>query len=160
VIDIAAPPLRDRPGDVPILVNDFLAEIAARQGRPVPSLDACAVAALCTYPFPGNVRELIHALERAVAVARAGVIRLDDLPPPIVASQRCGCRDAEAEESGDRVEPLASALAHFERQYIRRVLERTNGHRGRAATLLGISRKALWLRLREEGEPEPDEEAV
>jgi two-component system response regulator AtoC len=159
VIDITAPPLRERSADVPILVNDFLAEIAARQKRPVPSLDACAVAALCTYAFPGNVRELIHALERAVAVARTGVIRLEDLPPAIVASQRCGCQgDPSSDKSADRVEPLANAMAHFERQYIRRVLERTGGHRGRAATLLGISRKALWLRLREDGEPEPDEE--
>jgi DNA-binding NtrC family response regulator len=158
VIDIEAPPLRERPGDVPLLVNDFLAEISARQQRPVPSLDACAVAALCTYRFPGNVRELIHALERAVAVARGGVIRLEDLPRAIVATQRCGCERGGTDDDAHPLEPLASALAHFERQYIRRVLDRTGGHRGRAASLLGISRKALWLRLREEGEAEPEDE--
>jgi transcriptional regulator with PAS, ATPase and Fis domain len=158
VIDIETPPLRQRPGDIPILVREFLGDIAARQGRPVPPLEPDAVAALATYRFPGNVRELIHALERAVAVARGGVIRLEHLPPAISAVSE---GDAELAEEGDhdeRVEPLASALAQFEREYIRRILERTGGHRGRAAVLLGISRKALWLRLRGEGEPEPDDE--
>jgi transcriptional regulator with PAS, ATPase and Fis domain len=158
VIDIETPPLRQRPGDVPILVRELLGDIAARQGRPVPPLEPDAVAALATYRFPGNVRELIHALERAVAVARGGVIRLEHLPPAISAVSE---GDAELADEGDdheRVEPLASALAQFEREYIRRVLERTGGHRGRAAVLLGISRKALWLRLRGEGEPEPDDE--
>jgi DNA-binding NtrC family response regulator len=160
VVDIETPPLRQRPGDIPILVSEFLAEIAARQGRPVPPLDASALAALATYRFPGNVRELIHALERAVAVARGGVIRLDHLPPAISAVAQADA-PVEAPEDDERVEPLASAVARFERQYIRRVLERAGGHRARAAALLGISRKALWLRLRAEGrgdEPEPDDD--
>jgi DNA-binding NtrC family response regulator len=159
VVDIEVPPLRDRPGDIPILVSEFLAEISARQGTPTPPLEPGAVAALATYRFPGNVRELIHALERAVAVSRGGVIRLEHLPPPI-ASLPGGGDDLGGARSGDgeRLEPLAGALAQFERQYIRRALERTGGHRGKAAALLGISRKALWLRLRGEGEPEPDDE--
>jgi len=161
VVDIETPPLRRRPGDIPILVSEFLADIASRQERPVPPLDPSAVAALATYGFPGNVRELIHALERAVAVARGGVIRLEHLPPAIASSvtgEVDGDGDGDDVDDGDRVEPLASAIARFERQYVRRVLERTGGHRGRAAALLGISRKALWLRLRGEGEPEPEED--
>jgi DNA-binding NtrC family response regulator len=164
VMDIETPPLRHRPGDIPILVSEFLADIAARQGRPVPPLDPSTIAALATYRFPGNVRELIHALERAVAVARGGVIRLEHLPPAISSVARGDAAGAdEPPEDDERVEPLASAVARFERQYIRRVLERTGGHRGRAAALLGISRKALWLRLRGEGggeEPEPDDDAT
>jgi DNA-binding NtrC family response regulator len=159
VIDLETPPLRSRPGDVPILVSEFLADIARRQGRPVPPLDPAAVAALATYRFPGNVRELIHALERAVAVARGGVIQLEHLPPQIASAagaDRASVPDED--DSGERVEPLASALARFERQYVGRVLARAGGHRGRAAAMLGISRKALWLRLRGEGEPEPEGE--
>ncbi len=164
VVDIEVPTLRERPGDIPILVSEFLADIAARQGRPVPPIDPAALAALATYRFPGNVRELIHSLERAVAMARGGVIRLEHLPPAISAAT-----GAEAfldrPEDTERVEPLASAVARFERQYVRRVLERAGGHRGRAAALLGISRKALWVRLRGEGagqetEPEPDDDAT
>jgi two-component system response regulator AtoC len=164
VVDIEIPPLRERPGDVPILLSEFLAEIAARQGRPVPALDPSAIAALATYRFPGNVRELIHALERAVAVSRGGVIRLEHLPPAIsTAEGDAGAAADEGPEGEGQVEPLASAVARFERQYIRRVLDRTGGHRGRAAALLGISRKALWLRLRGEGggdEPEPNDEPI
>ena len=162
VVDIETPPLRRRPGDIPILVSEFLSDIAARQGRPVPPLDPAAIAALATYRFPGNVRELIHALERAVAVARGGVLRLEHLPPAISSVARSevdvGGEPADEEE---RVEPLGSAVARFERQYIRCVLERTGGHRGRAAALLGISRKALWLRTRGDGEAaeEPEDEA-
>jgi two-component system response regulator AtoC len=165
VVDIETPPLRHRPGDIPVLVSEFLADIAARQGRPAPPLDPSAIAALATYRFPGNVRELIHALERAVAVARGGVIRLEHLPPAIssTAEGDAGAAVDEGPPDEGQVEPLASAITRFERQYIRRVLDRTGGHRGRAAALLGISRKALWLRLRGEGggeEPEPDDDDV
>jgi DNA-binding NtrC family response regulator len=156
VVDIDVPPLRERPGDIPILMSEFLVEIAARQGRPPPPLDPAVIATLATHRFPGNVRELIHALERAVAMSRGGVIRVEHLPPAIAAG---GAADHRWPGDEERVEPLAGALAQFERQYIRRVLEKTGGHRGKAAALLGISRKALWSRLKGEGEPEPEEDA-
>jgi two-component system response regulator AtoC len=148
VIDIATPPLRERRADIPVLVRDFLAEIAKRQQRPIPALDPAAVAALATYDFPGNVRELLHALERAVAMSRGDVIRLAHLPPALG-----GGHSAEL-ASDETIQPLAKAVEQFELQYIRRVLARVGGHRGRAAELLGISRKSLWERLRDE--PEPD----
>ena len=148
VIDIATPPLRERRADIPLLVRDFLAEIAARQGRAVPALDPAAVAALATYDFPGNVRELLHALERAVAMARGDVIRLAHLPPALGGGQ------AAEPSSGEGILPLEKAMEEFELQYIRRVLDKVGGHRGRAAELLGISRKRLWLRLRGEAEPQ------
>jgi DNA-binding NtrC family response regulator len=163
VIDLETPPLRERPGDIPILVSEFLSDMSARQGRPVPPLDPAALAALATYRFPGNVRELIHALERAVAVSRGGVLRLEHLPPAISSSPVGAAAETDAPVEEGQVEPLASAVSRFERQYVRRVLERTGGHRGRAAALLGISRKALWLRLRGDApsaeEPEPDDDA-
>jgi len=149
VIDVTTPPLRARRADIPGLVRDFLMGIAARQGRPVPALDPAAVAALTTYDFPGNVRELLHALERAVAMARGDVIRLSHLPPALR-----GDAGEPEEELPDTIQPLAKAVEEFELQYIRRVLAKVGGHRGRAADLLGISRKGLWLRLREEPESE------
>lgn len=162
VFDIEMPPLRERRTDIPVLVSDFLAELAMRSGKPIPALDPSAVAALATYHFPGNVRELLHALERAAALARGGVIRLEHLPraiagldatPPV---PETGAGDVATHA----IEPLATALAHFEREYIRRALDLVGGHRGRAAALLGISRKALWLRLKGSSEPEPDEDDV
>jgi len=145
VIDIATPPLRERRADIPLLVRDFLSAIAARQGKPVPALDPGAVAALSTYDFPGNVRELLHALERAVAMSRGDVIRLGHLPPALG-----GGGDAAASGGAESIQPLARAVEEFELQYIRHALAKVGGHRGRAAELLGISRKSLWQRLREE----------
>lgn len=148
VIDLTTPPLRHRRSDIPLLVRDFLTDIAARQGRPVPALDPAAVAALATYDFPGNVRELLHALERAVAMSRGDVIRLAHLPATL------GGGRAEAEAGVGALQPLARAVEAFELQYIRHVLAKVGGHRGKAAEVLGISRKALWLRFRDEPEPE------
>jgi DNA-binding NtrC family response regulator len=149
VIDLEVPPLRERRADVPILVNDFLVEIAARAGRPVPALDPSVVAALAAYDFPGNVRELVHALERAIAMARGDVIRLDHLPPALVASAAPpGATGDGPPSTRDAVLPLSAAVEQFERQYIARVVSSTGGHRGRAAALLGISRKSLWQKLK------------
>jgi DNA-binding NtrC family response regulator len=147
VIDVQTPALRERRSDIPLLVNDFLAEIAARESCSVPALDPGAVAALATHDYPGNVRELIHALERAVALARGGVIRLEHLPRELAASP--AGEWATALPSG-QIESLASAVEQFEQQYVRRVLEKVGGHRGHAAEVLGISRKSLWQRLRED----------
>jgi DNA-binding NtrC family response regulator len=146
VIDLHTPPLRERRSDIPALVSGFLGEIAARQGRSPPELDAAAAAALVAHDYPGNVRELVHALERAVALARGGMIHLEHLPSDIAVPP-------EGSESpppaADAMEPLEVAVEQFERQYIRRALAQTGGHRTRAAALLGISRKSLWERLRE-----------
>jgi DNA-binding NtrC family response regulator len=154
VIDIHAPPLRERRSDLPLLVGTFLRQIAARQAGPVPELDPAAVAALAAHDYPGNVRELQHALERAVALARGGPVRLEHLPPDIAA----GTSPATRPETGpEEFLPLGQALSAFEQEYVQRALARSGGHRTRAAALLGISRKSLWERLREvsreRGEP-------
>ncbi|HEY6004943.1 MAG TPA: sigma-54 dependent transcriptional regulator [Anaeromyxobacter sp.] len=148
VIDIHMPPLRERRADVPLLVRAFLDDIAARQGKRVPELDAEVVAALAAYDYPGNVRELLHALERAVALSRGGKIGLDHLPPDLQGSRAARAAAAPPGE----MEPLGEAVAAFEREYIQRALEKAGGHRTRAAALLGISRKNLWERLRDGGE--------
>jgi DNA-binding NtrC family response regulator len=147
VIDIHTPPLRERRADIPMLVSTFLAEIAARQGQRVPDLEPGAVAALAGHDYPGNVRELLHALERAVALARGGTIRLEHLPPEMGAG--LPLTDAARSSGDEPFQRLDSAVEQFEQQYIRQALARTHGHRTRAAELLGISRKSLWERLRE-----------
>ena len=128
VIDIATPPLRERRADIPMLLRDFLTDIAARQKRPVPALDPAALAALATYDYPGNVRELLHALERAVAMARGDVLRLEHFPASIGGGQP----HAEA-GSDETIQPLAKAVEQFELQYIRaragRVVVRRFGRR-------------------------------
>jgi DNA-binding NtrC family response regulator len=153
VIDITAPPLRQRLSDVPQLVSAFLGQIAVRQGAPVATLEPGAVAALAAHQYPGNVRELLHALERGVALARGGPIRLEHLPPDMISAPR---RSAVEPAAPAGLQPLGRAVEQFEQQYIRRALEQTGGHRGRTAAALGISRKSLWERLRDAGN-EPDD---
>ena len=159
VIGIRTPPLRERRADVPALASAFLAEISVRQGRPVPSLEPDAVAALAAHDYPGNVRELQHALERAVALARGGPLRLEHLPPDMTAART----DLEAPEGAREcapIRPLGEAVQSFEQQYIRHALEKTGGHRARAAALLGISRKSLWERLRDASAKKRDDGAA
>jgi DNA-binding NtrC family response regulator len=145
VIDIRTPSLRERRADIPFLIRGFLEQIAVRHGSPVPDLSPAAAAALSAHDYPGNVRELLHALERGVALARGGPIELEHLPEEF--ATRAGDPGA-ARPSGD-LRPLGEALADFEREYIQRALEQTGGQRTQAAALLGISRKSLWERLRD-----------
>jgi len=153
VIDIAAPPLRERLSDVPLLVEAFLRQIAARQGAPVAVLDPGAVAALAAHQYPGNVRELLHALERGVALARGAPIRLEHLPPDMASLPS---HSAAGPAAPPALQPLGRAVEQFEQQYIRRALEQAGGHRGRTAAALGISRKSLWERLRDAGNDRDD----
>jgi len=149
VLDLHTPPLRSCRSDLPLLAARYLSEIAARQGRPVPDLEPAVLAALGSHDWPGNVRELIHALERAVALSRGGPIGLQHLPPDIAASPGEAAPAPGTGSREDPLPPLGEAVGQFERQYIQRALDQTGGHKGRAAALLGISRKSLWERLRE-----------
>lgn len=138
VLDIRIPPLRERMADLPLLIEHFL----RKHGDGVPSITPAAWAALSAYPFPGNVRELSHAVEHAVVLARGGQIDLHHLPQDIQTGV------AVVEEPGEPLRQLAPALRAFERQYLLRALAAGKGQRSRTADLLGISRKNLWEKLR------------
>ena len=144
VIDVRLPALREHRADIPLLVGKFLNDIAGRLGKPTQVLAPSAAAALATHDYPGNVRELLHALERAVALSRGKPISLEHLPIELA---RVMPGAAPSADTG--LPPLDEAVEQFERQYIERALEQADGHRGRAASLLGISRKSLWERLRD-----------
>ncbi|MEO5769792.1 MAG: sigma-54 dependent transcriptional regulator, partial [Polyangia bacterium] len=88
VVTIKLPPLRDRPGDIPILVGHFLAKLGRREGRAPASMSAEALQALMAHSWTGNVRELENAIDRAVAVAKDAIILPSDLPPEINARRR------------------------------------------------------------------------
>jgi two-component system, NtrC family, response regulator AtoC len=133
VLHVHLPPLRERPADIPLLAEHFLA------GRPT-SHDA--IAALTAYPWPGNVRELRNALERAATLAAAHEIRITDLPPRIRDSSDPGVLVADASR---RQLPLRE----LERDYILEVLRQTGGNKSRAAEILGLDRKTLYRKLEE-----------
>ncbi|NUN14985.1 MAG: sigma-54-dependent Fis family transcriptional regulator [Myxococcales bacterium] len=145
VLEISIPPLRDRRDDMIPMAELFIAELARHQNRPAPSLSAEAKDVLLNYNFPGNVRELRNAIERAMALCTgseilAQHIRLTRLPHS--APQR-----PEPVPSAP-VMPLQDATAKFEREYIERAVQQADGNKTKAAEALGISRKTLWDKVR------------
>lgn len=142
------PPLRDREDDLERLAAHFLARFAAAAGRGIRGFSPAALDALRRQPFPGNVRELENAVERAVTFCDGPEITPSHLP------ERIRRRTAPA---GRTRRPTAPApfltdgelptLDEVERRYIRHVLEHTEGNKRRAATLLGIGRRTLYRRL-------------
>jgi DNA-binding NtrC family response regulator len=155
VVTVRLPPLRDRPSDIPLLVNHFLAKYAAREHRADAGISEEAMAALRRYPWPGNVRELENVIERSLALSKDGVILPSDLPPELTGTGHApppGLVD-------DR-----PTLAELERRYIELVLRETGGNKKRAAEILGIDRRTLYRTLEREeksGEKtdEPDEQS-
>lgn len=135
VLPIELPPLRERAGDVDLLLTAFL-EDAADEG-PGPRPSPAALDAMRRYAWPGNVRELRNLAERLVVLADGGSIEIDDLPEAIRAAP---ARAVEATD--DR------PLRDVELDHIRAVLERAGGNKTRAAEILGIDRKSLRERLK------------
>jgi two-component system response regulator AtoC len=161
VLDLHIPPLRERRTDLPMLVEHFLQKYT-RPGRGVPSLSPPAFAALTEYPFPGNVRELEHAVHRAVVLSRGETIELSHLPEPISGTTEPNLSRAEDAAAngtngahGEGLVTLQDAVKAFEREYLMRALKAAEGKKSRAAELLGISRKNLWEKLRSHQIQEP-----
>lgn len=132
-VEIALPPLRDRPEDIPLLASHFLGLQAARYDRPGMAFSPEATTALLAHPWPGNVRELEHAVERALLMSADLEIQVEDL--------------------GLRGPPRQSApweelkLSEVERMLIEKAMDRHDGNVSRAARRLGLSRSALYRRL-------------
>ena len=144
-IGITLPPLRDRVVDIPLLADHFLRQYG---GASPPRLTEEAMEALQRYRWPGNVRELRNVIERAVLLANGGVINASDLPLQAAGPGALG---------GNGHGSPAVSLAELERRHIESILSQTNWHQGKAATLLGISSKTLYRKIREYGFKRPGE---
>jgi transcriptional regulator with GAF, ATPase, and Fis domain len=134
VIPIALPPLRERPDDIPLLVDHFLRKHAQRSGLRIEGLAPLARERLAAYHWPGNVRELENAIERAVVLATGPVIEADAISiaePPLAAA--AGLPSARLHEN----------VEWAERESVRRALALANGVKKDAAERLGISQRAL-----------------
>jgi DNA-binding NtrC family response regulator len=130
VIPVAIPPLRERRSDIRPLAGHFLDRLAALHRSPVRSFAPEALHALEAYDFPGNVRELRNAIERALVEAPKDRIEREHLPPSIA-------------QSAASVTERKATLAEMESEHIRQILKLTRGRKSEAAAILGISRKTL-----------------
>jgi DNA-binding NtrC family response regulator len=128
VVEISVPPLRERTADVPLLVQHLVGRASALLGRAVPIVSADALEAIQRHRWPGNIRELENSIRRAVVLATSGVIRAEHLGIGVIAPT-----------SPARL----ASLAELEREHVARVMAATNGHKARAARVLGVSRPRL-----------------
>jgi DNA-binding NtrC family response regulator len=139
-VKLDVPPLRERGSDVLELADHFLAQIAARTGRPVYRVSSAAAAKLVAHSWPGNVRELENCMERAVVVARFEEISIEDLP-----------EDIRAYSNAHRAAPRPAAeiipILEVERAHIVHALELVKGNKVRAARALGVDRRTLYRKL-------------
>jgi DNA-binding NtrC family response regulator len=150
VIEVKLPPLRDRREDIPLLVDGFLKKCGEARGKEVKGVTESALAMLMDYMWPGNVRELENVVERAVTLSRRDKIMPDDLPPSVQGA--LGDRRV-LEEAAEKTLPLHK----IEKEYIKKILEKTGGNKYQAAQVLGIDRKTLYRKLAEiEGTLQPE----
>ncbi len=145
-IALLIPPLRERIGEIEPLAREFIAQTAKKEGRRAPELSADALETLRRYSWPGNIRELRNAIERAVLLAGDGPILSEHL-----ALGRPKAAVARAREVAPSVPDLKEERRAAERRAILEALERCGGNQTKAAKLLNISRRTLVSRLQEYG---------
>ena len=138
VIPVFVPPLRSRKSDLPLLIQYFLAKYNRQFNRHVRGFSLAAMEALQTYDWPGNVRELENIVERLVVISKHDTIQLRELPLDLQSSHT-----PIVEQLGEEGYDLRKAVQQFEREYIRRVLEKTHWNQTMAARMLGIHRNTL-----------------
>ncbi len=148
VVTIPVPPLRERREDIPLLAAHFLAASAKRLGKPVPTLSPEAISLLLEYAWPGNVRQLENAIERAVLLAATDTIFPGDFPPSLLRTPPAGEPGASP--------PRLSRLDEVEKEHILSILDELGWNQARAAEMLGIGRNTLWRKLKEYGIHPPD----
>ena len=136
-VEIHLPPLRDRREDIPLLANHFLRQQAMRYRKHLEGFDEAAMRSLLSCPWPGNIRELDHVIERAVLLAQGDLVRVSDL------------NLRPARDGAPRLEEMS--LEEVERFLVQKALERFAGNVSQAAEFLGLSRSGLYRRLQKHG---------
>jgi DNA-binding NtrC family response regulator len=155
VVTIDIPPLRERREDIPLLAEQFTRTAAERYSLPLRQIAQSALRRLVDYDWPGNVRELKNTIDRAAIMAEGEELRAEDLPEEIIpGAQRS--KGLEEPATGDGLSVPFTAdfredRREFERRYISRCLEHTQGNVTRAAEILGMHRQSLQHKLRQLG---------
>jgi len=144
VFNLPLPPLRDRRGDIPLLIQAFLEAFTRKYEKRITSVDEAALQIVLGHAWPGNVRELRNTIERAVIVCEADLIAPRHLPP--------GITPATGGEGADTVSfPLGATVEEVEKGLILRTLASVNNNKARTAAILGISVKTLHNKLHRYG---------
>jgi len=139
VIPFEVPPLRDRPEDVPLLIDHFNHRFANAYGKKAKRFDPKAIEAMQRYSWPGNVRELRNTVERVMILHQKGGVGVKDLP---------AFGDEEPPASSYRFPSFKEASDAYHREFIQRKLDEAGGNVSRAAELMGIDRSHLYRRMR------------
>ncbi len=146
VLQVTVPPLRERAGDIGLLIQHFVEKTGKRLGLAVNEVSPAALRALQRHSWPGNVRELENVIERAMVMASGRTIELQDLPPAFQGQVQTCPLIGE-----DGILSIKEATRRLEKEFIHRALEKTGGNRTRAAKLLEISHPALLYKMKEYG---------
>ena len=154
VIDIHLPALKERTGDIALLVSRFLKEFAAENGGRVTGIDARAMKALEDYSWPGNVRQLRNIVEKMTVLSGGGKLTIDDVPVEILEGGDRGATDASDTPQANVTAAVAEvtqtmSLADSEKEKILSVLESVRGNKSKAADILGISRRTIHRKMNE-----------
>ena len=157
VVPIFLPPLRERTGDIELLATQALREYARRHGRQFEDLSPAVLAELESHAWPGNVRQLLHLIERVVILQDARRVELDMLPRDFLASTRAATRPSPMAQShhlafGSAEEDILP-LAVVERQAIENALLHCDQSPSRAAKRLGISEATIYRKIKSYGLP-------
>ena len=147
VVNVVLPPLRERDGDVPLLVGSFLTRLAEKSGKTTKSVDPAAMQIMERYHWPGNIRQLENEVQRAFVMSGAeSLITVEHLSPTL--------KDIDAKHvqgGGDQTGSLKDAISKLEQGMLRKALEDSEGNKSEAARRLGISRSNLITKCHEYG---------
>jgi two-component system response regulator HydG len=146
VVPVVMPSLRERQEDIPLLVNSFVASVAAKSGKSISGVSTGAMDSLMAYHWPGNVRELLNAIEYAVVLCPGGEIAPEHLPPRLIAT---GTVSLPALKAG--VQSNFKGHEERQRQELLEALKACGGNQSEAARRLGVSRVTIWNRCKRLG---------
>jgi transcriptional regulator with PAS, ATPase and Fis domain len=149
VLPLPLPSLREREGDIPLLVKHFLTLHGLRRGKSVTCVEPDAMAVLEMYRWPGNVREVENLVERMIVLNEDGVIRVNELPDYVI-------QNSKSEQSASAALPVGGMdldryLEKIENGFICQALERARGNKTLAAGMLNLNRTTFIERLRKKG---------
>ncbi len=140
-IEVEIPPLRERIEDIPLLANHFLKQYASKYGKNVSKISEAAMTRMTKHPWPGNIRELQHSLERAIILSNSSVLQPEDF----------NFSASNVKEVDQQINLDQFNLEEVEKLLIRKVLKKYNGNITQAASELGLTRSSLYRRLEKHG---------